>query len=75
MVLTSGKQINCSNFKKKRLLVHKEINIKINGMFNECFVYVNYYQYSYFLVPRMLPPSFPLSSSKYSAEKQTQRKA
>jgi len=35
------KKMNWSNLKKKSLLVHNEINIKINGMFNECFIYVN----------------------------------
>jgi len=33
----SRKQIKSSNLKKKSLLVHKEIKIKIHEMFNECF--------------------------------------
>jgi len=36
-LLPNGKQINWSNLKKKSLLVHKDIKIKINEMFNECF--------------------------------------
>jgi len=36
-LLPNGKQINWSNLKKKSLLVHKEINIKINKMLNEGF--------------------------------------
>jgi len=33
-LLPNGKQIN---LKKKSLLVHKDIKIKINEIFNECF--------------------------------------
>jgi len=36
-LLTNEKQINWSNLKKKTLLVHKEIKIKINAIFNESF--------------------------------------
>jgi len=36
-VLPNGKEINWSILKKKSLLVHKEIKIKIKKMFNECF--------------------------------------
>jgi len=36
-LLTKGKEINWSNLKKNSLLVHKEIKIKVNGMFNESF--------------------------------------
>jgi len=36
-VLPNGKEINWSNLKKKSLLVHKEIKIKIKKIFNECF--------------------------------------
>jgi len=36
-LLPNGEEINWSNLKKKSLLVHKEIKIKVNKMFNECF--------------------------------------
>jgi len=36
-LLPNGKQINWTNLKKNSLLVHREIKIQINGMFNECF--------------------------------------
>jgi len=38
---TNGNEINWSNLKKKSLLVHKENSQKLNGMFNEGFIYVN----------------------------------
>jgi len=37
--LTNGKEINWSILKIKGLLMHKEVNIKINGMLNKCFIY------------------------------------
>jgi len=36
-LLPNGKQINWRNLKRRSRLVHKEIKIKINGMFSECF--------------------------------------
>jgi len=36
-LLPNGKQSNWSTLKKKSLLVHKDIKIKINEMYNECF--------------------------------------
>jgi len=47
-LLPNGKQINWSNLKKKSLMVYKDIKIKINEIFNECFYF------SFLLVPRML---------------------
>jgi len=40
-LLPNGKQFNWSNLKKSCLLGHKEIKIKINEMFNNCFTYIN----------------------------------